>query len=117
MEVFDIQGPFFFGAVEQFKDRVFRSLEPDMDYVLLRMRLVPTLDASGLHVLEDFLSYCRRHNITLLLCGVQPQPLKVIRRDTMFITSVGEENVCENIDSALARIQEIEKMRKTVEYA
>ena len=117
VEVFDIQGPFFFGAVEQFKDRVFRSLEPDMDYVLLRMRLVPTLDASGLHVLEDFLSYCRRHNITLLLCGVQPQPLKVIRRDTMFITSVGEENVCENIDSALARIQEIEKMRKTVEYA
>ena len=117
VEVFDIQGPFFFGAVEQFKDRVFRSLEPDMDFVLLRMRLVPTLDASGLHVLEDFLSYCRRHNITLLLCGVQAQPLKVIRRDTMFISHVGEENICENIDSALERIQEIEKLRKTVEYA
>ncbi len=117
VEVFDIQGPFFFGAVEQFKDRVFRSLEPDMDFVLLRMRLVPTLDASGLHVLEDFLSYCRRHNITLLLCGVQPQPLKVIRRDTMFISNVGEENICENIDAALTRIQELEKLRDTVEYA
>lgn len=117
VEVFDIQGPFFFGAVEQFKDRVFRSIEPDMDYVLLRMRLVPTLDASGLHVLEDFLSYCRRRNITLLLCGVQAHPIKVIRRDSMFISDLGEDNICENIDTALERIQELEKLKKTVEYA
>ena len=116
VEVFDIQGPFFFGAVEQFKDRVFRSIEPDMDYVLLRMRLVPTLDASGLHVLEDFLSYCRRRDITLLLCGVQAQPAKVIRRDTQFITELGEENICENIDAALEHIKELEKKRSTVEY-
>ncbi len=117
VEVFDIQGPFFFGAVEQFKDRVFRSIEPDMDYVLLRMRLVPTLDASGLHVLEDFLAYCRRRDITLLLCGVQAQPAKVIRKDTLFITELGEENICENIDAALEHIQELEKKRRTVEYA
>ena len=117
VEVFDIQGPFFFGAVEQFKDRVFRSLEPDMNYVLLRMRLVPTLDASGLHVLEDFLTYCKRREITLLLCGVQAQPIKVIRRDSQFICELGEENICENIDTALERIKELEKKRKTVEYA
>ena len=116
VEVFDIQGPFFFGAVEQFKDRVFRSIEPDMDYVLLRMRLVPTLDASGLHVLEDFLAYCRRRDITLLLCGVQAQPAKVIRKDTLFITELGEENICENIDAALEHIKVLEKKRSTVEY-
>lgn len=117
VEVFDVQGPFFFGAVEQFKDRVFSSLEPDMDYVLLRMRLVPTLDASGLHVLEDFLSYCRKHGITLLLCGVQPQPLKVIRRDSVFINELGEDNICADIDATLLRIQKLERERKTVEYA
>ena len=117
VEVFDIQGPFFFGAVEQFKDRVFRSLEPDMNYVLLRMRLVPTLDASGLHVLEDFLTYCKRREITLLLCGVQAQPIKVIRRDSQFIRELGDENICENIDTALERIKELEKKRQTVEYA
>ena len=88
-----------------------------MDYVLLRMRLVPTLDASGLHVLEDFLSYCRRRDITLLLCGVQAQPIKVIRRDSLFIRDLGDENICENIDTALERIQELEKKKKTVEYA
>ncbi len=117
VEVFDIQGPFFFGAVEQFKDRVFRAVEHDIDYVLLRMRLVPALDASGLHVLEDFLSYCKRHNVTLLLCGVQPHPIKVIRRDAMLITALGEENICENIDTALERIKLLEKEKSTIEYA
>ncbi|MBR5876245.1 MAG: hypothetical protein IKZ10_05345, partial [Akkermansia sp.] len=70
-----------------------------------------------LHVLEDFLTYCKRREITLLLCGVQAQPIKVIRRDSQFICELGEENICENIDTALERIKELEKKRKTVEYA
>lgn len=112
VEVFDVQGPFFFGAVEQFKDRVFRSVEHDVDYILLRMRLVPALDASGLHALEDFLAYCGRRGITLLLCGVQPQPHKVIRRDKQFIAALTHDNICENIDAALVRIQELEAQKK-----
>lgn len=109
VEIFDVQGPFFFGAVEKFKDNVFRNMEDHIEYVLLRMRLVPALDASGLHVLEDFLAYCQRHNITLLLCGVQPQPFKVIRRDSPFMQELHAENICENIDAALCRIAELEK--------
>lgn len=108
VEVFDIQGPFFFGAVAQFKDRVFRSVEHDIDYILLRMRLVPALDASGLNALEDFLGYCQRRGIVLLLCGVQKQPWKVIRKDKQFIDAVTPENVCENIDAALVRIHHLE---------
>ncbi len=111
VEVFDVQGPFFFGAVEKFKDNVFRTMEDNIEYVLLRMRLVPALDASGLHVLEDFLTYCRRHGITLLICGVQPQPLRVIRRDSPFIAELHAENICENIDAALLRIQELEAQK------
>ena len=109
VEIFDVQGPFFFGAVEQFKDRVFRNLGREISYVLLRLRLVPALDASGLHALEDFLAYCQRRNITLLLCGVQKQPLKVIRRDSPFMRELHAENICENIDVALARIAELEE--------
>lgn len=109
VEIFDVQGPFFFGAVEQFKDRVFRNLGGEISYVLLRLRLVPALDASGLHALEDFLAYCQRRNITLLLCGVQKQPLKVIRRDSPFMRELHAENICENIDVALARIAELEE--------
>ena len=112
VEIFDVQGPFFFGAVEQFKDRVFRNIGRDVDFVLLRMRLVPALDASGLHALEDFLAYCQRRNITLLLCGVQHQPFKVIRRDSPFMRDLHAENICENIDTALERIKQIEEERK-----
>ena len=112
VEIFDVQGPFFFGAVEKFKDNVFRTMEDNIQYVLLRMRLVPALDASGLHVLEDFLAYCHRHNITLLLCGVQAQPFKVIRRDSPFMKELHEENICENIDAALARIEQLEQEKK-----
>ena len=112
VEIFDVQGPFFFGAVEKFKDNVFRNMEDNVEYVLLRMRLVPALDASGLHVLEDFLAYCQRHNITLLLCGVQKQPFKVIRRDSPFMNELHAENICENIDAALARIEELEKEKE-----
>lgn len=109
VEIFDVQGPFFFGAVEQFKDRVFRNLGRDIEYVLLRMRLVPALDASGLHALEDFLAYCQRRNITLLLCGVQDQPFKVIRRDSPFMRELHAENICENIDTALERIRQLQQ--------
>ena len=112
VEIFDVQGPFFFGAVEKFKDNVFRTMEDNIEYVLLRMRLVPALDASGLHVLEDFLAYCHRHNVTLLLCGVQSQPFKVIRRDSPFMKELHEENICENIDTALARIEQLEQEKK-----
>ena len=76
--------------------------------MLLRMRLVPALDASGLHALEDFLAYCQRRNITLLLCGVQKQPHKVIRRDSGFMSELHAENICENIDAALERIKVLE---------
>lgn len=117
VEIFDVQGPFFFGAVEKFKDNVFRNMEDHIEYVLLRMRLVPALDASGLHVLEDFLAYCQRHNITLLLCGVQKQPFKVIRRDSPFMQELHAENICENIDAALARIAELEKEKEAASPA
>ncbi|MGN0837276.1 MAG: STAS domain-containing protein, partial [Akkermansia sp.] len=94
------------------KDIVFKTLEHDIDYVLLRLRLVPALDATGLHVLEDFLEYCHHNGITLLLCGVQPQPMKVIRRDSPFFNELHAENICENIDAALERIQVLELERE-----
>ena len=76
------------------------------------MRLVPALDASGLHALEDFLAYCQRRDVTLLLCGVQKQPMKVIRRDSPFMSELHAENICENIDAALERINQLEQEKE-----
>lgn len=105
--VFDIQGPFFFGAVEQFKDIVFKTLDGDVHFVILRMRLVPALDATGLHVLEDFLARCRAHRVQLMLCGVQEQPLQVIRHAPMY-RELRKRNICENIDAALDRVRALQ---------
>lgn len=106
VEVFDVKGPFFFGAVEQFKDQVLKTLEHDTKVVILRMRLVPALDATGLNVLSDFCHQCREHGCTLLVCGVQPQPLDVIRH-APFYRELKRYNICENIDAALIRADKI----------
>ena len=106
VEVFDVKGPFFFGAVEQFKDQVLETLEHDTKVVILRMRLVPALDATGLNVLSDFCHQCREHGSTLLVCGVQPQPLDVIRH-APFYRELKRYNICENIDAALRRARKI----------
>ncbi len=102
VEVFDIQGPFFFGAVDGFKELVFRSLESHVKVVILRMRLVPILDATGLQVLEDFCKQCHDRDIKLLLCGVQPAPLDTIRH-AHFYRQLKKPNICANLDSALIR--------------
>ncbi len=103
VEVFDIQGPFFFGAVEQFKDIVLGHIDRDIRYVVLRMRLVPAMDATGLNVLTDFAEKCHARGVLLLFCGVQPQPLETIRHAPIY-RIVKKPNICENIDAALARI-------------
>lgn len=106
VEIFDIQGPFFFGAVDGFKEFVFRTLESDVHIVILRMRLVPVLDATGLQVLEDFCKQCLHRDIKLLLCGVQPAPLKVIRHAHLY-RAIKKPNICADIDAALARARRI----------
>ncbi|MEG0024802.1 MAG: SulP family inorganic anion transporter, partial [Akkermansia sp.] len=102
VEIFDIQGPFFFGAVDEFKEQVINALDHDLKIVILRMRLVPALDATGLHVLDDFFHQCRDKGIKLLLCGVQEQPLDVIRHSTFYF-GLKKYNICSNIDTALER--------------
>lgn len=102
VEVFDIQGPFFFGAVDGFKELVLRSLESNVKVVILRMRLVPVLDATGLQVLEDFCKQCHDRGMKLLLCGVQPGPLEVIRH-AHFYRQLKKPNICADIDAALDR--------------
>ncbi len=104
VEVFDIQGPFFFGAVEHFKDIVLGELDRDVRYIVLRMRLVPAMDATGLNVLTDFAERCKARGVCLLFCGVQPEPLEAIRHAPLY-RLVKMQNICENIDAALARIR------------
>jgi len=76
VEVFQISGPLFFGAANRLDDLLdqFRQL-PHL--FILRMRLVPMIDASGVHALKTLLERCRRRSIILIVSGLQPQPQRV----------------------------------------
>ncbi len=100
-EVFEINGPFFFGAASRFKDTIARVEKPPKT-LILRMRNVPAIDATGLVALDDVLTKCQRDGTRLILSGVHSQPRKVFQRDG-FLGRIGEENVLPTYAAALAR--------------
>lgn len=105
VEVFEIYGPFFFGAADQFKDAL-RIVDAIPKVLILRMRDVLTLDATALRALEDVYRKTVKDGTILILSGVHAQPLITIERSGLF-DLIGEENVLGNIDSALNRARSI----------
>ncbi len=99
VEVFEVYGSLFFGAIERFKDAM-RRVEKKPKVLIIRMRMVPAIDATGLQVLEDVLERTRREGGTLMLTGVAAQPLEAMERSG-FLKSLGREFVFESIDDAL----------------
>jgi sulfate permease, SulP family len=105
VEIFEINGPFFFGVADRLKS-VLDTFESPPKVFILRMRHVPAVDASGLYALEVFYSRCRKRHTTMVLSGVQNQPLEAIQKAGLD-QLVGPENIHPSIDAALARAQEI----------
>jgi len=105
VEVFEIKGPFFFGAVSKFRDTV-RIVENPPKIIIIRMRDIPAIDSTGIHALEQLLKETKKHGTHLVLSGVHTQPLMALAQAD-FISRIGEENVHGNIDDALDRAREI----------
>lgn len=105
VEVFEVYGSFFFGAVSKFKDAI-DAIEKPPAVLIVRLREVLTIDASGLRALEDVFESTRRHGTVLILSGVHAQPLIAMERNGL-LYRVGEDNTVGNIDAALARAREI----------
>ncbi|MEX2188487.1 MAG: sulfate permease [Pirellulales bacterium] len=105
VEVFEINGPFFFGVADRLHD-VLGRLERPPKVFILRMRRVPAIDASGLHALGQFHAKCKRQGTALLLSGVHAQPLFAFVRHG-FDDVIGSENMFGNIDDALNAAREI----------
>ncbi|MEZ6243663.1 MAG: sulfate permease [Phycisphaerales bacterium] len=101
VEVFEVNGPFFFGVADRLKD-VLDQLERPPKVFILRMRYVPHIDATGLHALEEFIAKCRRQGVTLLLGGVHAHPMFEMTRAGMD-QQIGVENMFDNLEDALAR--------------
>lgn len=105
VEVFEVNGPFFFGAASTFKDAMHVIEEPPKVRII-RMRNVPAIDATGLHTLEEFYKDSRKQGTTIVLSGVHTQPLYAMTQAGL-LDLFGEENVFGNIDDALDRAREI----------
>lgn len=103
VEVFEVHGPFFFGATNQFKDTLSIIQQPPK-ILILRMRHIFTIDATAIRVLEDVLEKTREEQTQLILSGVQDNVLTKLKRTRLY-AELGEQQIVRHIDAALARAQ------------
>ncbi len=101
-----IHGPFLFGTTEKLAEAT-RDLKPFGDVVILRLRNMTALDATGIHALEQFSDRLHKVGKTLLLCGARDQPSRLIAGSD-FLKHVGAENVLPHVQAALARAREVQ---------
>ena len=101
--VYEITGPIFFGASNKIADVIKGA---NKKVLVLRMRSVPAIDATGIHSFESIISTCKKNNTVLIMSHVNKQPMKVLKKSGMY-EEIGEENICPNIDRALTRAKEI----------
>lgn len=105
VEVYELQGPFFFAVADVLKDLLV-NIEKAPKVFILRMRYVPFIDASGMHALKEFYHKCKRSNTTLLLSGVKGQTEEDLLKFGL-TELIGKENIFAHIDAALAKSQEL----------
>ena len=103
--VYRVFGAFFFGAADKLETAL-RRVGQQPDVLILRMRKVLAMDATGLNALEDLHAKLRGKGKHLILSGPHTQPYIVMQR-AGFIERLGAENVCPHIDAALARSREL----------
>ena len=102
--IFRIHGPFLFGATDKI-DVVTENIHQLPPVVILRLRNMTALDATGLFALEEMARTLKKSGRALILCGAREQPLKLIQQ-TEFEELVGSENICDNVQDALSRAEE-----------
>ena len=103
VRVYEINGPMFFGMTERIADI---SVKDFTHYLIIRMRGVPSLDATGMNALENLYDYCNANGVSLIFSHVNEQPMKTMRR-AGFVDLVGEEHFRSCIDDAIAHAREL----------
>ncbi len=100
-----IHGPFLFGTTDKLAEET-EDLKKFTSVVVLRVRNMTAIDATGLHALEVFSDRLRRTGRTLLICGAREQPAQMLEQ-AEFIRHLGKENILPHVDAALKRAREV----------
>jgi sulfate permease, SulP family len=103
--IFRIHGPFLFGATDKLS-AVTEDLHKLPPVIILRLRNMTALDATGMFAIEEAAKQLHTNGRTLILCGAREQPAKLIHQ-AEFEDVVGKENICENVQEALKRAEEV----------
>jgi len=101
-----IHGPFLFGTTEKLADAT-RNLSEFREIVVLRLRNMTALDATGIHALEQFSERLHKAGKTLLLCGARDQPSQLLSRSD-FLKHLGPENILPNVQAAIDRAESLQ---------
>ncbi|HCR49733.1 MAG TPA: sodium-independent anion transporter [Bacteroidetes bacterium] len=101
IRVFEVSGPMFFGAAYKFQEEI-KHLETPPPILILRMRYVPMIDATGLRAVEDVYREVTSQGTKLVLSGVQPPVLEELRKSRLLF-KIGKGNVLPDFAHALER--------------
>lgn len=104
VEVYEINGPYFFGIATQFEE-IMSQLGDRPKIRIIRMRKVPFIDSTGIHNLTNLCVMSQKENIHIILSGVNDKVHKVLERSG-FYELLGEDNICSNINEAVAKAWE-----------
>ncbi|MEA5127703.1 MAG: sulfate permease [Proteiniphilum sp.] len=110
VEVYEIEGPFFFGVASKF-DEITRELGEHPHIRIIRMRKVPFIDSTGLNNLEILCRHSRKEKIQIILSGVKDSVRESIEK-TDIPQIIGSENICSNIHLAVERAVLLDAERK-----
>ena len=105
VSIFRIHGPFLFGATDKLAAAI-EAAEPLAPIVILRLRNMTAIDATGLRAIQDVADWLKKRNRVLLICGVMPQPATLMAQSE-FHRHVGADNILPNVEDALARAKSL----------
>ena len=105
VKVYEINGPYFFGIGNKFEEMM-GDMGGRAKVRIIRMRKVPFIDSTGVHNLSNMCKMCKQMGVKVVLSGVNPDVMRVLRNAHMDDV-VGRENICSHISQALSRAEDI----------
>ncbi len=113
--MYEVNGPFFFGVADKLRD-VLTEIEEKPRVLILRMRHVPAIDATGIHALEQMVKKCRHQRITVILSEIREQPLEAIVHAGKLEALGGRNAMANSLDTALKFADDIIASEPTLRF-
>lgn len=99
--VYEINGPFFFGAADKFISAL-NEVGSDTKSLIIRMRNVPAMDATAVQAMRRMVSVCKSHHVNLFISEAQAQPKKVFQNSKLY-NDIGKDHFYDSLEEALKK--------------